>query len=298
MRQATARQVASSGFAQWRSHAARLRRREDVLRWSTSFLAVAAAGGGLVWMATHLPAPPAPTAIPAAIAVDLAPEPVAAQPMRPDLTVGPHHDVAQAASAPAPTPPPQELTAPPSPVPLPPVPVSKIEKRAEPRKPAKPAPQPKTHIPRRPGAEMAGLETPSPRTLNPATETTAPPSAESVSATHPAAPADGSPSSHASSTPARWQDALLARLERFKRYPAAAQADHEQGTAMLHFAMNRAGHILSASLESSSGYETLDRETLALVRRADPLPAPPDSVAGDPVVLTVPVEFSLGESRN
>lgn len=43
----------------------------------------------------------------------------------------------------------------------------------------------------------------------------------------------------------------------------------------------------------SSGSPELDAETLALVRRAEPLPAPPPEVLGNPLTLTVPVRFSL-----
>ena len=62
---------------------------------------------------------------------------------------------------------------------------------------------------------------------------------------------------------------------------------------MLHFAMDRHGHVLSARIQRGSGHTLLDQEALALVRRAEPLPSPPDSVAGDPVVLTVPIEFYM-----
>ena len=59
---------------------------------------------------------------------------------------------------------------------------------------------------------------------------------------------------------------------------------------MLHFAMDRHGHVLSARIQRGSGHTLLDKEALALVRRAEPLPSPPDSVAG---VLTVPIEFYM-----
>ncbi|MFT8419803.1 MAG: energy transducer TonB, partial [Acetobacter sp.] len=90
-----------------------------------------------------------------------------------------------------------------------------------------------------------------------------------------------------------WQGLLLGRLEKFKRYPAQAQAAEQQGTSMLTFTMDRKGRVLSARLASSSGHAALDEETLALVHRADPLPTPPDSVQGERITLTVPVEFDL-----
>lgn len=96
-----------------------------------------------------------------------------------------------------------------------------------------------------------------------------------------------------SDDPGSWQARLLGRLASFRRYPAQAQADQEEGTAFVRFTMDRKGHVLDVAIAQTSGSALLDRETLALVRRAEPLPEPPESVAGDPVTLTVPVEFYL-----
>jgi protein TonB len=57
--------------------------------------------------------------------------------------------------------------------------------------------------------------------------------------------------------------------------------------------MDRQGHVLSAQIAKSSGYESLDDETLALVHRAEPLPPPPAEVPGETLSLTVPVQFFL-----
>ncbi len=86
---------------------------------------------------------------------------------------------------------------------------------------------------------------------------------------------------------------LLGRLEQFKRYPYEAQYRRQQGVAYLHFIMDRNGKVLSARIEKSSGYEALDQETLALIHRAEPLPKPPTEIPGDPIELTVPVQFFL-----
>ncbi|MBL8645222.1 MAG: TonB family protein [Rhodospirillaceae bacterium] len=53
----------------------------------------------------------------------------------------------------------------------------------------------------------------------------------------------------------------------------------------------RRGRIVSAKLERPSGFAVLDDEALALVTRAQPLPPPPPEVAGDPLVMIVPVDF-------
>ena len=48
---------------------------------------------------------------------------------------------------------------------------------------------------------------------------------------------------------------------------------------------------VGASLASSSGSSVLDGEALALVRRASPIPAPPEGVGGRTLSLTVPVSM-------
>ena len=92
---------------------------------------------------------------------------------------------------------------------------------------------------------------------------------------------------------ANWQGKLVSRLERYKRYPGRARELHEEGTVKLRFAVNRQGRVLSSSIQKSSGSDALDAETLALVRRAQPLPPPPSEVPGEQIELVVPVQFQL-----
>ncbi|MBV1829279.1 TonB family protein [Komagataeibacter melomenusus] len=269
-------------FADWQRGQARLARRHDALRWGLSFLAVLAVNGGAVWWIMRLPPPvmAVPEPPPAAIAIDMAPEPVSTPTPPTDAPIGPKQT--QSIPDPAPVEPPK-ITAPPSPAPNPPVPVPKPEKPRKIVKKSKPVPMLKKPIPDR---------TP------PAEATTAPPSSEAPPAPTQAAPAPGSSSAHASHDPVTWQGALLAQLEKFKRYPSDAMADHQEGVPTVTFSMDRKGHVLSVTLASSSGHALLDQEAIALPKRAQPLPIPPDSVAGDPITLTVPVEFYIHPDRN
>lgn len=91
----------------------------------------------------------------------------------------------------------------------------------------------------------------------------------------------------------RWRDALLHTLNNEKRYPYKARRMRQEGVAHLHFIMNRKGDVLSASISHSSGHTILDKETLALIKRAQPLPQPPSTVTGETLQFTVPVEFFL-----
>ncbi|MFT9068533.1 MAG: TonB family protein [Acetobacter syzygii] len=272
----------SLSFADWQQTYLRRTRREDVLRWGLSFLAVLAVTGGVVWWVMRLPAPPVavPEPPPAAIAIDMAPEPVSTPTPPTDVPPGPQQT--QSIPDPAPVEPPK-ITAPPSPAPNPPVPVPKPEKPRKLVKKHKPVPM---------------LKKPTPDKTPPADETTAPPSSEAPPAPAQAAPAPGASSAKASHDPLTWQGALLAQLEKFKRYPSDAMAEHQEGVPTVTFSMDRKGHVLSVTLASSSGHALLDQEAVALPRRAQPLPVPPDTVQGDPITLTVPVEFYIHSGGN
>ncbi len=99
-----------------------------------------------------------------------------------------------------------------------------------------------------------------------------------------------SASGMASMSPARWQSRLMAHLERRKRYPSAARSRGEQGTVYVRFSIDGGGNVLSVTLARSSGFPELDNEVLSLVRRVSPVPPPPP---GAPTSITAPVRFSV-----
>ena len=65
-----------------------------------------------------------------------------------------------------------------------------------------------------------------------------------------------------------WKSALVARLERYKRYPADAQARGMQGVAQLAFTRRPQRPCASRAHRALVGLGLLDRATLALVCRA------------------------------
>jgi periplasmic protein TonB len=90
-----------------------------------------------------------------------------------------------------------------------------------------------------------------------------------------------------------WQTLLVKHLQRFKSYPSDAREHNEQGVVLLAFTVDRNGHVLSRHIVKSSGHPTLDDEVMALVERAQPLPAFPASMSQASLDLTVPIRFSL-----
>ncbi|WP_049974134.1 energy transducer TonB [Azospirillum sp. B4] len=179
-------------------------------------------------------------------------------------------------------------------LPPPPAPPQPEPPKPEPPKPEPPKPTPK---PTPPKPVAMKLPPPPPVALPPepapvATPQPEPPPSPAVQTAVPAPPPPAPPAP-ASKGPDTYEGRLMAQLYRFKRYPAQARQRHQTGTALLRFTIDRSGHVLAASLERGSGSALLDEETLALVRRADPLPPMPDDRPGPSLELVVPVEFSL-----
>lgn len=153
--------------------------------------------------------------------------------------------------------------------PKPPEPRREVVRREEPRKPE----------PRR--------QKPRPQQQQAASQTTRQAQAQVREGTRTAA--RQSASGVSSMTPARWQSRLMAHLERRKKYPADARRRGERGTVYVRFRIDDNGNVSSVSLAHSSGYPALDNEVLSLVRRASPVPAPPPGVNK---TITAPVRFS------
>jgi len=108
-----------------------------------------------------------------------------------------------------------------------------------------------------------------------------------------APPAQAAPQKAAGETRDSFLGRLLAQLNRFKQYPRAARQAHIEGVVMLHFVMDADGKVTSFEIARSSGRPVLDNEALALIQRAQPLPALPADFPTRTLDAVVPIEFSL-----
>jgi protein TonB len=122
--------------------------------------------------------------------------------------------------------------------------------------------------------------------------TTAPPPSEAEPANAAAAPAPGL-SAIAVKAQANWQRSLVAHINRYKRYPAQARAHKVEGIVSVEFTLDRSGQILSSRVAHSSGSAVLDEEAVALLRRAAPLPSPPQEVPPEGFSLVLPIRFQM-----
>ncbi len=122
-----------------------------------------------------------------------------------------------------------------------------------------------------------------------ASEATAPPKSEVArEAPKPVAPAPGADAA-ARAVKITWQKALMAHLNRNKRYPAGASRRSVE--VSIAFALDRLGHVVSSSVKRSSGDRAFDDAALEMMKRADPVPAPPPVMADEGLSFDVPVIF-------
>jgi periplasmic protein TonB len=231
--------------------------------------------------------PPSPTPAPDPSAPTPEPKPeVQPTPGPPPPTPEPT-PVVQPAPDPKPSPEPLPLTPDPTPeVPTPqptatPTPTAppppKPESKPQPRPVPSPKPDPKKIEKERAQAEARRKERAEP--ANPApTETS-----HATTTDNPQGAAAQRASSGAHVT--TWRGEVLARISEFR--PAATGAT---GTALISFTVDDSGRVTSVSLARSSGDAGLDAASVAMVRRASPVPPPPSELGGH-VNLTVPVRY-------
>jgi len=167
------------------------------------------------------------------------------------------------------------------PEPMPEKPIEKVELPPDPKAeplavmpPPKPIEKPKENKPKQKHASLSSA-----------------PSTAEQRAQRAAAPMPGASSRNSDAVP-NWKSQLVARLERYKRYPSEAQSRGERGVAQLAFSVDRSGGVHNARIVQSSGSSILDRETLTLVARAQPLPPPPPEVPGAQIPIVVPIRYN------
>jgi periplasmic protein TonB len=88
-----------------------------------------------------------------------------------------------------------------------------------------------------------------------------------------------------------WQKELAVHLEKYKRYPA--DRPPQSAEIIVKFVLDRTGHVLSAEVAKGSGDAAFDDAALAMMRRADPVPAPPPLIADEGLTFSMPVLFRV-----
>lgn len=290
-------------------------------RWGAAGAVVLAAHFGGAWVALHWKHAEPAGEPPAAIMIELAPLPVSAN-NAPQNETAPGPEVAEAQQAekpvesevaqneppppppePEPEPEPQEIQAPEVPqkaeVVLPAAPKVDPQKEREKERKLERERQKRIELARereRERERKRELEREKKRAarakaLQAERNATAQRTSAPSGAPGPRSPSAASASAGANSAAmASWRGALMAHLNRHKRFPGGASSNN--GTAVVSFSINRSGGVTSARLARSSGDSALDNEAVATVRRASPVPAPPAHIAGGSISLSVPIRYS------
>jgi len=123
---------------------------------------------------------------------------------------------------------------------------------------------------------------------------TPPPVIAQQSEAKPAPPAPMASQPSTGETRDNYLGRVLAQLNRFKQYPRAARQARIEGVVMVHFVLDAQGKVQSFEITKSSGRPVLDAEALALIQRAQPLPALPADYPTRTLDAVVPIEFALG----
>lgn len=81
------------------------------------------------------------------------------------------------------------------------------------------------------------------------------------------------------------------KVLRKQRYPKQSLRRREKGTATIRFRVSANGRMSGLALVRSSGKPRLDKEALAMARRAAPFPAFPQGMSRAPRTITLPIRF-------
>jgi periplasmic protein TonB len=250
-------------------------RRGEALRWTTGAAVILLAHTAVVtsYIMLRQTIPSAPAEVPP-ISIDFAPPEVVLPTPAPPVEV----------------PKPEETTPPPPQVEAPPPPQAEEAKIPPPPEEAMPQAEPP------PPPKQAELEQPQDKPVivpPPVIEKPPGPKPAIRTASLPAAPSAGAPSAASRASEADWHGLLRSQLLRNKRYPSAAASNHETGSVVVSFTLDRSGRLLSRNIAHSSGHPSLDQEALATIDRSQPLPTPPAGTSQASLHITVPLNFTL-----
>jgi protein TonB len=87
--------------------------------------------------------------------------------------------------------------------------------------------------------------------------------------------------------------AVRSRVERNKRYPAAAQREGITGTAAVRMTITSSGAVRGLRVAKPSGHPALDRAAMAAARAAEPLPAFPKGMPQGRITIVIPMNFNI-----
>lgn len=88
---------------------------------------------------------------------------------------------------------------------------------------------------------------------------------------------------------------VRAAIERHKYYPAAARRAGITGHAVLQFVILPDGRVIAPNVAESNGHAAFGAAALEALRRAGPMPAFPETIAQERLLVQVPIAYQLME---
>jgi len=86
-------------------------------------------------------------------------------------------------------------------------------------------------------------------------------------------------SAFAADAPATYTKAVMEQVSNKVEYPKMAKMRKQEGAAVVAIQVDAKGAATNATIEKSSGYESLDQAAIAAVNAAAPFPAPAEGGA-------------------
>ena len=88
--------------------------------------------------------------------------------------------------------------------------------------------------------------------------------------------------------------AILAKaITKQKRYPRIAQMRGWQGEIIIDLEIDGKGNLINSKIKQKSGFKILDKEGMAMIKRASPFPKPPKELESKIFNVIVPISFKL-----
>ena len=106
-------------------------------------------------------------------------------------------------------------------------------------------------------------------------------------------PAETTPATLDAVATARYEQLLVAWLEKHKKYPGRARRLRIEGEGMLRILIDRTGQTQQVNLAQRTGNRLLDKAALEMAQRANPFPPMPDNDPRGKLEFMVPVAFML-----
>lgn len=93
--------------------------------------------------------------------------------------------------------------------------------------------------------------------------------------------------------PQNYLQKVAAIIAEHKTYPEFARAREYEGNVVVSFLIGKNGDLKKAKIADSSGYDSLDQQALAILKRAAPFPAFPEEIVKEQLSIKMAIVFEL-----